>query len=154
MILLAAIALALAACNNGSSPATTTPGPSVSQSPDPDITAASIYVSLQGTPQPHVPVQISTPQSSANPYPGTPFATVTTRPWIAPSAGFARFSHLKPGVTYCWVATIPFRTPSPSPSPSPSTSPDAHTAPTPTPSPAVATFCTSNWQFDEVNLGN
>ena len=50
---------------------------------------------------PRIPVDISTPQSTASPRPGKPFFTKNTG-----RKGHATFLNLKPGQTYCWVATI------------------------------------------------
>ena len=158
LILFGAVALALAACGGGSGSSTTpTPGPSVSISPNPSIKTASVYVTLAGLPQYHVPVQISTPRSSANPRPGTPFASQTTEPAPKKSPGYATFKKLKPGATYCWVATIVYHSPTPAPSATPTAtaSPEsANLKPTPTPSPIIATNCASNWQYVVVPLGN
>jgi hypothetical protein len=102
MILLAAISLGLAipACNKNTTP-TTTPQPSASFTPNPMISNATVAVTLHGSPAPRIPVQASTPQSSASPRPGTPFITVRTG-----GSGNAKFKNLKPGQTYCWVALL------------------------------------------------
>jgi hypothetical protein len=160
LFVFAAIALSLAACG-GSSGSSTTPTPTYSPTADPNITTGQVSVTFQGNLRGHIPVLMSTPQSSANPRPGTTIATATTEPLAAPSPGIETFKKLKPGQTYCWVATIPYKSPSPSPSPSPSASasplnnaPDATSSPSPTPSPVVASNCTSNWQLTTVPLGN
>jgi hypothetical protein len=158
LILFGAIALSLAACGgSGSSSATPTSGPIISPTPNQSIRSGSVYVTLAGLPQYHVPVLISTPQSSANPRPGTPFASETTEPAPKKSPGFATFKHLKPGATYCWVATIKYHSPTPYPSATPTATASPTSidrAPTPTPSPVVASNCANNWQFDIVPLGN
>lgn len=101
-ILLGALALALAvpACNN-STPPTPTPAPSVSLSPNPKISVATVTVTIQQSPAAHVPVAESTPRSKASPRPGTPFITQKTD-----KDGSTKFKNLKPGQTYCWVATL------------------------------------------------
>ena len=72
LLLLAVAALAIVACNNSS--ATPTPSSSpVSPHPDPSITKAAVLVTILGTPQPHIPVEESTPKNSSSPRPGTPF---------------------------------------------------------------------------------
>ena len=102
LIVLAVAALAIAACNSGnSSPA---PAPSVSPgspAPNPSITKASILVTINGTPQPRIPVEESTPQSTSSPRPGKAFDTQTTG-----KKGIAHFTGLKPNKIYCWVAII------------------------------------------------
>jgi hypothetical protein len=100
LIVLAVAALAIAACSSGS----TSPGPSstpVSPSPNPSITKAVVEVTVAGTPQPHIPVEASTPRNAQSPRPGTPFETLYTG-----KKGLAHFNHLKPSGTYCWVAII------------------------------------------------
>jgi ABC-type glycerol-3-phosphate transport system substrate-binding protein len=77
LLVLAVAALAIAACHSGS----TTPSPSsspASPSPNPSITKAAVLVTVLGTPQPHVPVQESTPKNTSSPRPGTPFDTEYT----------------------------------------------------------------------------
>jgi hypothetical protein len=101
LLALGVAALAIAACKSGNS---TTPLPSsspVSPSPNPSITKATIEVTISGTPAPKIPVEASTPKNPQSPRPGTPFATVNTG-----KKGLARFNHLKPTKTYCWVALI------------------------------------------------
>jgi len=97
---LAIAALAIAACNSGS---TTTPpsSPPVSPSPNPSIKKALVQVTIAGTPAANIPVEESTPQNPASPRPGTPFDTVPTN-----KKGYAHFKDLKPSKTYCWVAVI------------------------------------------------
>jgi hypothetical protein len=157
LILIGAIALSLAACGGGGgSSATPTSAPLISPSPDPHIKSGSVYVTLNGNPQYKVPVQIATPRSSANPRWGTPFATETTEPAPKKSPGYATFTKLKPGATYCWRAIIPYHSPTPFPSATPTTSPSPDSedrAPTPTPSPVVATNCSDQWQYDVIPLG-
>jgi hypothetical protein len=124
---------------------------------NPSITTGSVFVTLAGNPQYRVPVLISTPKSSANPRPGTPFAEQTTEPAAKPSPGTATFKKLKPGTTYCWVATIVYHSPTPTPSVSPTTSASPSSdalKTTPTPSPIVASNCASDWQYVVVPLGN
>jgi hypothetical protein len=102
MILLAAVSLGLAipACHNNNG-GTITPAPSVSLTPNPMITAASVSVTILGTPAANIPVQESTPKSSSSPRPGTPFLTQKTG-----KKGMTKFTHLKPTQTYCWVAIL------------------------------------------------
>ena len=95
----AAAALAIAACH-GSTPSTPT-APSSSPTPNPSITMASILVTVNGTPQPKVPVEISTPASTSSPRPGKPFFTEKTG-----KKGYAKFRGLTPSQMYCWVALI------------------------------------------------
>ncbi|MBV8529810.1 MAG: hypothetical protein JO104_00715 [Candidatus Eremiobacteraeota bacterium] len=100
LLVLAVAALAIAACHNSS----VTPTPSSSPAspvPNPSITKANILVTINGTPQPHVPVSASTPKNTASPRPGTPFKTTGTN-----QNGIAHFYNLKPSKTYCWVAVI------------------------------------------------
>ncbi|HEY5425027.1 MAG TPA: hypothetical protein VIJ77_00605, partial [Candidatus Tumulicola sp.] len=78
-----------------------TPSPSVSFTPNPQISSATVSVTIQGTPAADIPVQASTPRSSANPRPGTPFLTLKTH-----KGGSVKFKNLKPGKTYCWVAVL------------------------------------------------
>lgn len=98
-----AVALAVAACggNNNSSAPPPTSGPSFSPSPNPNNHHAVVEVSKLGTPEPRVPVQISTPASKSSPRPGAPFETVKTN-----HHGKAFFYHLDPTKTYCWVAIL------------------------------------------------
>lgn len=100
LLALAVAALAIAACNNGapSTSATYTPA---SPTPDPKITKAKVNVTINGTPLPKIPVEISTPKSTASPRAGKPFFTKTTG-----KKGNATFTGLKPSQTYCWVAVI------------------------------------------------
>jgi len=101
MIVLCVAALAVAACHNNSS---TSPMPSfspVSSSPNPKITAAHVLVTINGLPKPKIPVEESTPRSTASPRPGTPFETLLTN-----KQGKVKFTDLKPAKTYCWVANL------------------------------------------------
>lgn len=99
LLALAVAALAIAACNGTpSTSATFTPS---SPTPDPKITKATINVTINGTPVPKIPVEISTPRSTASPRPGKPFFTKMTG-----KKGNASFTGLKPSQTYCWVAVI------------------------------------------------
>jgi hypothetical protein len=100
LIALAVAALAIAACSSSSSSATPTSSP-FSPSPNPSVTKAAVLVTILGTPQPHVPVQESTPKSTSSPCPGTPFDTEYTN-----KKGIAHFFHLKPDGVYCWVAVV------------------------------------------------
>jgi hypothetical protein len=100
MIVLAAAALAIAACHNSSS-VTPQPSGSVSPVPNPSITRANILVTILGSPAARIPVQESTPKNTASPRPGTPFETRRTN-----AKGKAFFGHLKPNKTYCWVAIL------------------------------------------------
>jgi len=100
LLVLAVAALAIVACNNGS-PSPTPSGTPYSPHPDPSITKAAILVTILGTPQPHVPVEESTPQNTSSPRPGTPFDTENTN-----KKGVAHFFGLKPAKTYCWVAIV------------------------------------------------
>jgi hypothetical protein len=100
LIALAATAIIIAACKSGS----TTPTPSGSPAspvPNPSISEATILVTIGGTPQPRIPVDESTPRSTSSPRPGKPFFTKKSG-----KKGYARFGHLKPSKTYCWVARI------------------------------------------------
>jgi hypothetical protein len=102
MILLAAISLGLGVAGCYKSNYTVpTPGPSVTFSPNPNITAATIEVTLRGTPAPNIPVQESTPLSTSSPRPGTTIVTLRTK-----KNGQAKFTHLKPPKIYCWVAIL------------------------------------------------
>ena len=96
----AVLAVAIPACGNNSS-GSVAPSPSVSLTPDPKITDATVKVTVLGTPKAFSAVQISTPKSSASPRPGTPFQTLFTH-----KNGQAKFQHLKPSQTYCWVAKL------------------------------------------------
>ena len=100
MIVLAAAALAIAACHNSSS-VTPQPSGSVSPVPNPSITRATIQVTILGSPTARIPVQESTPKNTSSPRPGTPFETRRTK-----DNGKAFFGHLKPSKTYCWVALL------------------------------------------------
>jgi len=102
-ILLAAVALALtfAACGGGSSGVTPTPSPAGTITPNPKDSTATVNVTLQGTPVPKAAVEISTPRSSASPRPGKAFDTEFTN-----GKGNAKFTHLNPSKTYCFVALI------------------------------------------------
>ncbi len=98
---LAVAALVIAACSSGGS---SSPSPTVSPGsplPNPSITTAKVFVSVNGTPAPKIPVEISTPKNTASARPGTPFETKNTG-----QQGYVRFKDLKPSKTYCWVATI------------------------------------------------
>jgi hypothetical protein len=101
LLALTVAAIVIAACHSGTS---TTPSPSfspVSPNPNPSITMATVQVTVAGTPVPRIPVEISTPKNPSSPRPGKPFFTKNTG-----KKGFARFNHLKPSKTYCWVALI------------------------------------------------
>jgi hypothetical protein len=100
MIVLALASLAIAACHSSSMPATS-PAPSGSPSPDPSIKAATIEVTILGTPTANIPVEESTPRSTSSPRPGTPFQTKYTK-----KKGMVKFTGLKPSGTYCWVAIL------------------------------------------------
>jgi hypothetical protein len=100
MIVLAAAALAIAACHGSS----VTPQPSGSPgspSPNPSATRATIMVTILGSPTARIPVEESTPKNTVSPRPGTPFETRRTN-----EKGLAHFGHLKPSKTYCWVAIL------------------------------------------------
>jgi hypothetical protein len=102
MIALCVAALAVAACHSNSS---TSPIPSYSpgsSSPNPKITYVHVLVTINGSPKPHIPVEESTPKSTASPRPGTPFQTLATN-----KHGKFKFTGLKPAKTYCWVALMP-----------------------------------------------
>jgi len=62
---------------------------------------ATVYVTINGTPQPRVPVEESTPTNPYSPRPGKPFVTKNSG-----KKGYARFSGLNPSKTYCWVAVF------------------------------------------------
>jgi hypothetical protein len=102
MIVLAAVCLGIAvpACHYNSGVSVTT-SPSASFTPNPSITAATISVTVLGTPAANIPVQESTPKSSSSPRPGTPFVTKRTQ-----KNGQVKFKDLKPSQTYCWVAVL------------------------------------------------
>lgn len=100
MIVLALAALSIAACHSGAVPSTS-PSPTSSSTPNPNIKKATIEVTVLGTPQPDIPVQISTPRSSSSPRPGTPFETKDTK-----KKGKVVFTGLNPNKYYCWVAII------------------------------------------------
>jgi hypothetical protein len=100
LLVLAAAALAIAACHSGSTTPSAT-GTPFSPSPNPSITKAGVLVTILGTPQPHVPVEESTPKNTSSPRPGTPFDTEKTN-----KNGVAHFYGLKPDKTYCWVAIV------------------------------------------------
>lgn len=101
MIVLAAAALAIAACHNSSSVTPQPSGSPASPVPNPSVTRATILVTILGSPAPRIPVQESTPKNAQSPRPGTPFETRRTN-----SKGKAFFGHLKPSKTYCWVAIL------------------------------------------------
>lgn len=158
LFVLTVFAVVLANCNGSSSPSPT-PEPTISFTPNPSITAAYVYVTFNGSPQPHIPVAMSTPLNSntASPRPGTPFVTVTTRPLVSASPATAIFQKLRASQYYCWVATIPFPTPTPLPpsaTPSPTPTPGGP-SPSPTPSPIIASACAApvNWQYTTIDLG-
>jgi hypothetical protein len=96
------LVLAFAACGGGggsSSPPTTSPYPTLT--PNPKDRSATIEVTILQSPAAHIPVQISTPRSSANPRPGTPFGTQNTG-----KLGKTIFRDLNPKKTYCWKALL------------------------------------------------
>lgn len=103
-------ALVLAACNNGTGiitpPATATPGTPV---PNPAYTAATVTVTVAGSPLPNQPVVLSTPD--ANGRAGAAIATQTTG-----SNGQTIFNPLTGAANYCFATTV---TPAPSPAPTP-----------------------------------
>jgi hypothetical protein len=99
LLALAVAAVAIAACH--STPAPTPSFTPSSPTPNPKITKASVYVTVNGTPVPRIPVEISTPRSTASPRPGKPFFTKNTG-----RKGHAAFTGLKPSQTYCWVAIV------------------------------------------------
>lgn len=105
LIALVLAAMAVAACHGGNTSPTPSSTP-YSPTPDPKITKATIQVTTaNGTPVPRVPVEESTPRNKESPRPGQPFETLLTG-----KKGFAHFTHLKPGATYCWVAVISLKT--------------------------------------------
>ncbi len=131
----AASALALAACNNGNvnnlyGSATPTPVPTstASPSPNPSASAAVVAVYFQGSPQPNVPVTLST---SVNGSIGTPIRMQNTD-----STGKTTFSNLTPAIFYCFSAT--FQPPS--------------TPPPPSPAPRTQSECTPYWGTVGVNF--
>ena len=97
LLAVAIAALVIAACNG--TPATTSGFAPSSPTPNPKIKKATVLVTANGTPVPRIPVEISTPRSTASPRPGKPFFTKNTG-----KKGHATFTGLKPGQTYCWVA--------------------------------------------------
>jgi hypothetical protein len=99
LLALAIASLAIAACH--STPSTTPSFPPSSPTPNPKITKTTVSVTIGGTPVPRVPVEISTPRSTASPRPGKPFFTKNTG-----KKGNATFTGLKPSQTYCWVAIV------------------------------------------------
>jgi len=102
LIVLAAVALGIAACSSSSN--STSPSPSYSPgspAPNPSIKKATVLVTVDGTPQPRIPVEASTPESTSSPRPGKPFITINTG-----KKGLAHFHNLKPNKIYCWVAII------------------------------------------------
>ena len=92
--------VALAACH-GSTGVTPTPSPVPSYTPNPDDTHATVEVTIEGSPTPKIPVEISTPNPYPSGRPGTPFKTNYTN-----KDGYAAFSGLKYDGTYCWVALL------------------------------------------------
>jgi len=100
LLVLAVAAFAIVACNSGNSAPTPT-GTPFTPNPNPSITKAAVLVTVLGTPQPHIPVEESTPKDPNSPRPGTPFDTEKTNP-----KGIAHFFGLKPSKTYCWVAVV------------------------------------------------
>jgi hypothetical protein len=101
LISLVALAVVLPDCG-GDTNTTTTPAPSASYTPNPSITMATVEVTVNSTPKPYITVDISTPESSASPRPGTPFASQETG-----KQGMTKFTHLNPNDWYCWVAHLP-----------------------------------------------
>jgi hypothetical protein len=101
MIALAVAALAVAACHSYNTPTPTPSSTPVSPSPNPKDSKATVEVTNNGTPQPKIPVEISTPANPGSPRPGTPFDTENTG-----KKGLAHFSMLDPKKTYCWVAVF------------------------------------------------
>ncbi|MBV8116843.1 MAG: hypothetical protein JOZ01_02630 [Candidatus Eremiobacteraeota bacterium] len=102
MLLVAVISLAFAipAChNNSGGNVVTTPTPSLT--PNPSITAATVNVTILGSPAADIPVEESTPTSTSSPRPGTPFVTKRTH-----KDGSVKFQDLKPTAIYCWVAIL------------------------------------------------
>jgi hypothetical protein len=101
MISLAVAALVIAACKSYSSPTPTATGSPASAKPNPSISAATVLVTVFGTPAPRIPVAESTPRSKTSPRPGTTIEIVNTG-----KKGLAHFHDLKPSATYCWVAKL------------------------------------------------
>lgn len=102
LLALAMAALAISACHSSPSPTPSfTPS---SPTPNPKITKATVNVTVNGTPVPRIPVEISTPRSTASPRPGKPFFTKDTG-----KKGNATFTGLKPSQTYCWLAIVSTR---------------------------------------------
>jgi hypothetical protein len=106
LIFIAAAVIGVAACSNNSNSSSVTPTPVPTVTGNANQTTATVLVTIYQTPQALIPVEISTPTSTASPgpRPGKTFRTEETNPF-----GVAVFHHLKPGKTYCWVAK--FKTP-------------------------------------------
>ncbi|MBV8066521.1 MAG: hypothetical protein JO113_00990 [Candidatus Eremiobacteraeota bacterium] len=101
LFVLAAVAIAVAACKSGSSSTPLPSGSPVSPSPNPSISQALVSVTVGGTHEPRIPVEISTPKNPSSPRPGKPFQVKKTG-----KKGGTTFRDLKPDGTYCWVALI------------------------------------------------
>ena len=100
LLALIVAAMAIAACHGNSATPTPSSTP-YSPKPDPSIRAATIEVTVNGTPRPKIPVAMSTPRNKESPRPGKTIETLFTG-----KKGLVHFKHLKPSATYCWVATL------------------------------------------------
>lgn len=100
LFILIVTALSVAACHGGS----TTPTPSstpYTPKPNPKITKATVEVTINQKPHRNIPVAMSTPSNKESPRPGKTIETLITG-----KKGLVHFTKLKPGATYCWVATL------------------------------------------------
>ena len=96
-----ALALTVAACGGNGSTPNPNPTPAPNITPNPKDHTANVAVTLLGSPAPKVPVEISTPKSTAEPRPGKAFATQATD-----KKGTATFKGLNVNKTYCFVAQL------------------------------------------------
>jgi hypothetical protein len=97
LLALAMAALALAACNSNNLITAPSPSPTTSPTLAPGASTAPVFVTIDGSPVPGIPVSVSTPDSTGRP--GTPFVTQTTGP-----NGGTVFSNLTAAKNYCFVA--------------------------------------------------
>jgi hypothetical protein len=99
LIAIALAALGLAACNSNNLVTAPTPSPTTSPTLAPGASTAPVYVTINGSPVPNVPVQLSTPD--ANGAPGNPLVTQTTGP-----NGGTTFTGLTAAKLYCFKAIV------------------------------------------------